>query len=405
MTLALDGVRIADFSHVMAGPFASHFLAAMGAEVVKVESPGRGDPMRNYGPDRRLDGMAPGFIAANCGKKSIALDLKSGAGREAARRLVATSDVVLENFRPGVMVRLGLGYDAARALRSDIIFCSVSGYGQTGELRDWPAIDNIVQATSGMTSLNGEPDEPWMRVGFPAVDTYTGTLAAMAILGALYRRAQTGEGQFIDVAMFDASLVFMASAAVPYLTTGRAMNRTGNTGYSGQPTASMFTASDGRQISLGVVQPEQYERLCRAIERPDLLSDERFSTLPARMKNADTLRAELGATFATRTGEEWERLLSAAGAPCGLVRSLPEACDLPHLRQRGLVLDVPEGTLPQGLSGRALNAGFVCNADSPRLDAAPPRLGEHTRAQLAALGFSGDEIVSMLSSGAAFSPD
>lgn len=405
MTLALDGVRIADFSHVMAGPFASHFLAAMGAEVVKVEAPGRGDPMRSYGPDRSLDGMAPGFVAANCGKQSIALDLKSEAGREAARRLVAASDVVLENFRPGVMERLGLGYAAVKALRPDIVYCSVSGYGQTGALRDWPAIDNIVQATSGMTSLNGEPDEPWMRVGFPAVDTYTGTLAAMAILGALYRRSQTGEGQFIDVAMFDASLVFMASAAVPYLTTGRAMNRTGNTGYSGQPTASMFTAGDGRQISLGVVQPEQYERLCRAIDRTDLLADERFSTLAGRMKHSAALRAELGRTFATRPGEEWERLLSAAGAPCGLVRSLPDACDLPHLRERGLVAGIPEDGLPPGMSGRTLNAGFVCDRDSPRLDAAPPRLGQHTRAQLETLGFTGDEIAAMLSSGAAFAAD
>jgi crotonobetainyl-CoA:carnitine CoA-transferase CaiB-like acyl-CoA transferase len=219
---ALEGIRIADFSHVMAGPFASHFLAAMGAEVIKVEGTGRGDPMRDYGPDRSLHGMSPGFIAANCGKKSIALDLKAPQGLDAARRLIAASDVVLENFRPGVMDRLGLGYDDARKLKPAIIFCSVSGYGQSGPLKDWPAIDNIVQATSGITSLNGEPDGPFMRIGFPAVDTYAGTLAAMAILGALVRRGASGEGQRIDLAMFDAALVLTASAAVPYLVTGRA---------------------------------------------------------------------------------------------------------------------------------------------------------------------------------------
>jgi crotonobetainyl-CoA:carnitine CoA-transferase CaiB-like acyl-CoA transferase len=399
MTLPLAGIRIADFSHVMAGPFASHFLATMGAEVIKVESPGRGDPMRNYGPDRELHGMAPGFVAANCGKKSIALDLKSEAGREAARRLIAASDVVLENFRPGVMARLGLGYEDAKRLKADIVFCSVSGYGQTGDKRDWPAIDNIVQATSGMTSLNGGPDDPYMRVGFPAVDTYTGTLAAMAIIGALYRRKETGEGQLIDVAMFDASLVFMASAAVPYLVTGRTLPRTGNTGYSGQPTASMFVCGDGREISLGVVQPEQYERLCKAMGRLELIADERFASLPARMKHADALRAELAREFLKRSGAEWETLLSEAGAPCGLVRSVPEACEMPHLAGRGLVRSA--GVQLAGSEARVLNAGFVCDADGPVISGPPPRLGEHTREVLGELGFADAEVEAMLKGGAA----
>ncbi len=403
MNGALSGVRIADFSHVMAGPFASHFLTLMGAETIKVETPGRGDPMRSYGPDRRYDGMSPAFIAANCGKRSIALDLKSGTGRDAARRLIASCDIVLENFRPGVMARLGLGYEACRELRPDVIFCSVSGYGQSGDKRDWPAIDNIVQATSGMTSLNGEPEGPFMRVGFPAVDTYTGTLAAMAILGALYRRQATGKGQHIDLAMFDASLVFMASAAVPYLVTGQTLPRTGNTGYSGQPTAAMFTGSDGREISLGVVQQEQYVRLCEALERRDLLSDPRFATLPERMRYANALRAELQVAFAARTGEEWEALLSAKGVPCGLVRSVPDACDMPHLAERGLVRELNTLDLPEGGHARVLNAGFVCDEDGPEVRGAPPRLGEHTRAVLGELGFGGPEIDAMLKSGAAAS--
>ncbi|MEP7209384.1 MAG: CoA transferase [Alphaproteobacteria bacterium] len=401
MTQALAGVRIADFSHVMAGPFASHFLALMGAEVIKVEAPGRGDPMRNYGPDRDLHGMAPGFIAANCGKKSLALDLKSEAGVEAARRLIASCDVVLENFRPGVMARLGLGYETAKTLKANIIFCSVSGYGQTGALRDYPAIDNIVQATSGMTSLNGEPEAPWMRVGFPAVDTYTGTLAALAILGALYRRNETGQGQLIDVAMFDASLVFMASAAVPYLVTGQTLPRTGNTGYSGQPTAALFKAGDGREISLGVVQPEQYERLCKALARPDLLRDPRFVTLLERMRHGDALQAELAVEFAKRAGAEWEKLLSGQGVPCGLVRSVPEACEMPHLAGRGLVRDLSELALPGEAQARALNAGFICDEGGPSIPGAPPRLGEHTRAELAALGYATAEIDAMIADGAA----
>lgn len=398
----LEGIRVADFSHVMAGPFASHFLCAMGAEVIKVEAQGRGDPMRDYGPDAELRGMSPGFIAANCGKKSIALDLKSATGAEAARRLIASSDVVLENFRPGVMDRLGIGYDDAKKLRPAIIFCSVSGYGQSGPLKDWPAIDNIVQATSGVTSLNGEPHGPFMRIGFPAVDTYAGTLAAMAILGALVRRGATGEGQRIDLAMFDASLVLTASAAVPYLVTGRPLQRTGNTGYSGQPTAAMFATRDGRHISLGVVQQEQYERLCRALARPDLQSDARFATPAARMENSAAIQTELGFEFAKRDGETVEAELSKAGVPCGLVRTIGEACEMPHLAGRGVIHEFDAG-LPGDARGRALNAGFLCDADGPELAGPPPRLGEHTREQLGKLGFSSSEIDEMIASGAAAS--
>jgi CoA:oxalate CoA-transferase len=397
---ALEGIRIADFSHVMAGPFASHFLAAMGAEVIKVEGTGRGDPMRDYGPERALHGMAPGFIAANCGKKSIALDLKSAQGLDAAKRLIASCDVVLENFRPGVMDRLGLGYDDARKLKPAIIFCSVSGYGQSGPLKDWPAIDNIVQATSGITSLNGEPDGPFMRIGFPAVDTYAGTLAAMAILGALVRRGSSGEGQRIDLAMFDAALVLTASAAVPYLVTGRAFTRTGNTGYSGQPTAAMFATKDGRNISLGVVQQEQYERLCRALGRDDLRTDPRFLTPQSRMANSSAMQAALGEAFAGYDGAQLEAKLSEAGVPCGLVRTIPEACEMPHLAERGLV-QAFEGVLPGGAQARALNAGFTCDVDGPELSGPPPKLGEHTREILAGLGFDTSAIDAMVTSGAA----
>jgi crotonobetainyl-CoA:carnitine CoA-transferase CaiB-like acyl-CoA transferase len=401
MSQPLHGVRVADFSHVMAGPFASHFLAAMGAEVIKVEAPGRGDPMRDYGADSAWHGMSPGFIAANCGKKSVVLDLKSDAGKQAALRLIGSCDVVLENFRPGVMDRLGLGYDVAKRLAPAVIFCSVSGYGQTGPLRDYPAIDNIVQATSGLTSLNGEADGPFMRVGFPVVDTYTGTLAALAILAALIRKGATGEGQRVDMAMFDASLVLMAAAAVPYLATGKAMPRTGNTGYSGQPTAAMFTCGDGRQVSLGVVQQEQYERLCRAMGREDLLSDTRFSTLAGRMLHAAALQAEFSKEFAKRSGADWEAALSAAGAPCGLVRTVAEACAMPNLKDRRLVVELENLRLPPKGAPLALNAGYLCDADGPDLQGPPPRLGQHTREVLEALGFSEDEINAMIANGSA----
>jgi CoA:oxalate CoA-transferase len=241
-----------------------------------------------------------------------------------------------------------------------------------------------------------------MRVGFPAVDTYAGTLAALAILAALVRRSATGQGQRIDLAMFDASLVLTAAAAVPYLVTGRAMKRTGNTGYSGQPTAAMFPTMDGRSVSLGVVQQEQYERLCRALGRSDLLSDARFATPDARMTNAAAMRVELGAEFARRDGEAIEAELSKAGVACGLVRTIGEACEMPHLGARGIIHDFKAG-LPSSAQGRALNAGFLCDADGPELSGPPPRLGEHTREQLARLGFAASEIDEMIASGAAAS--
>lgn len=401
MPRPLEGVRVCDFSHVMAGPFASHFLALLGAEVVKIEPPGRGDPMRYYGPDRAYDGMSPAFIAANVGKKSIVLDLKQASAKAAAERLITQSDVVLENFRPGVIDRLGLGYERCKALNPKIVFCSVSGYGQSGPLRDYPAIDNIVQATSGMMSLSGEPDSEPMRVGFPAVDTYTGTLAAMAILSALFGRERFGEGQYIDVAMLDASLVFMASAVVPYLVSGRTLPRTGNTGYSGQPTAGMFTCKDGVGVSLGVVQQNQFERLCEGLERPDLLTDPRFANPTLRKSNERELIAILSEVFATRDADAWEAKLSRMGVPCGAVRDIPAVAELPHLSEREVRAPLSIPGLPGGGEVRALNAGFLFGHDGPKVPGPPPRLGEHTAEVLEALGYGAAERDAMLETGAA----
>src|SRR5690349_1979023 len=305
MSGALQGITVVDFSHVMAGPYASHLLKLLGAEVIKVEAPGIGDAMRNYGPDRRYDGMAPAFIAVNAGKKSMVLNLKHPPAVEAVRRLIAKADVVLENFRPGVMARLGLDYERIRALQPRMIYCSVSGYGQKGPRRDWPAIDNIVQATSGMMSLSGEQGDDPMRVGFPVVDTLTGQTAAFAILAALLRRERTGAGELIDVAMFDAAIAFMTSAVVPYLVTGRGLARTGNVGYSGQPTSGVFVAADGRQVSLGVVQQPQFETLARLMGRGDWLTDPRFASADLRRQHATEMHDALSQVFSTKPAAQW----------------------------------------------------------------------------------------------------
>jgi CoA:oxalate CoA-transferase len=388
MTQVLEGIRVADFSHVMAGPYATHLLRLLGAEVIKIESPGRGDAMRYYGNDRRYDGMAPAFIAVNAGKKSIALDLKDPADLKVARDIVARSDVLVENFRPGVMARLGLGMEAVRELNPRLVYCSVSGYGQSGPRRDWPAIDNIVQATSGMMSLGGAPGSSASRVGFPVVDTLTGHTAAFAILAALLRREKTDMGEHLDIAMFDASLVFMASAVVPYLVTGRSLERTGNTGYSGAPTSALFVARDGRQISLGVVQQHQFEMLAKVLGQPGWLEDARFADAEVRRTNSAAVQEALSRVFAQRDAADWEQLLSSAGIPCGMVREISEAASLPDLAQRQLMLDLHIPGLPVQERVRVLGLGYCSSSQTSSNLPAPPALDANRAEVLDWLGRS-----------------
>ena len=370
MNQPLAGIRIADFSHVMAGPFATHLLRLMGAEVIKIE-PKSGDNFRNYGADRRYDGLAPPFIAANAGKKSIALNLKDPADHAIAEAIVARSDILVENFRPGTIDRLGFGYEAVRELNPEIIYCSVSGYGQEGEHRDWPAIDNIVQATTGMMMLSGEEGDPPLRVGFPIVDTLTGQTAAIAILSALFRRQQGGGGTRLDVSMFDASLAFMTSALTPFLVTGQTMGRMGNTGYSGLPTASLYFTRDGRQVSLGVVQQHQFESLARIVGRESWLEDPRFASSDDRRKNFAALAEELTEVFLERDAADWERDMSEAGIPCGMVRRIDEAASLAGPNSL-IPLNIPG--LPDGEDVHIPGTGFSDQASPPSQPGPPPVL-------------------------------
>jgi crotonobetainyl-CoA:carnitine CoA-transferase CaiB-like acyl-CoA transferase len=366
----LSGIRVADFSHVMAGPFATHLLCLMGAEVIKIE-PLAGDGFRNYGSNRDFDGMSPAFVAANVGKKSIALNLKDPGDLEIARRIVARSHVLVENYRPGVIDRLGLGYDAVRQLRPDIVFCSVSGYGQNSPQRNWPAIDNIVQATSGMMMLSGAEGEPPVRVGFPIVDTLTGQTAAVAILGALMQRERTGQGAYIDVSMLEASMAFMTSALTPYLVTGTALKRLGNTGYSELPTAGLFVARDGRHISLGVVQENQFAVLARLLGQEQWLADPRYATSDARRANFDAMVAELEAIISQRDAADWERDLSSAGIPCGMVRRVDEAAGL---CDPAALLDVHLPNVPGNGHVTVPNAGFRMTPGNPGTSQPPPTI-------------------------------
>jgi len=370
MKKPLEGYRIADFSHVMAGPYATHLLRLLGAEVIKIEPPA-GDAFRGYRGDVSVDGMSPAFVAANAGKRSIALDLKDAGDRRIAWSIIERCDVMIENFRPGVINRLGFGYDDVRARNDSIVFCSVSGYGQEGPCRDWPAIDNIVQATSGMMMLGGAQGDPPVRVGFPIVDTLTGQTAAIAILSALLRREQGGGGSYIDVSMLEASLAFMTSALTPFLLTGEELPRSGNTGYSGLPTAALFTTRDQRQISLGVVQPKQFAALASYLGREDWLSDARFSTPEAQRSNFDALREQVGSELAKKDAAELEREMSERGIPCGMVRRVSEAAGLAG---DGALHQLALPSAPAAGKAAIPNAGFRMIPAGPEIHEGAPRL-------------------------------
>ena len=399
MPRALEDLRVVDFTHALAGPFATNMLAMLGAEVIKVEGP-RGDLFRVYGNDRELAGLGMGlpFVGSNAGKKSISLDLKKEESRDIVRKLIAQSDIVVENFRPGTIDRLGFSYEVCKELRPDIIYCSISGYGQEGPMRDYPAIDNVVQATSGMMMVSGGEYDPPIRVGVPASDTYTATMAALAILAATTQRARFGTGQYIDVAMMDATLVLMYGSTFPFAAIGEDHKRTGNLGFSGQPTSGLFRCGDGHLISLGVVQQPQWVTFCNAAGKADLLEDERFETVYDRIDNAAELVTILEEMFQSRPGEEWERILSEKGVPCGMIRTVGEAMSLEQVRLRNLRLPVTVPGLPNPELG-VLNAGFLFSDDGPRVDGPPPFLSEHGEEILAGLGYSSDEIAALQHAG------
>jgi crotonobetainyl-CoA:carnitine CoA-transferase CaiB-like acyl-CoA transferase len=395
----LAGTRVLDLTNVLAGPFCCYQLAQVGAEVIKVEVPGAGDLARQLGADPALNrrGMGASFLAQNAGKRSLTLNLKSAKGRDVFHRLVATADVVVENFRPGVMDRLGLGYGALKAIKGDLVYCAISGFGQDGPLKFNPAYDQIIQGLCGVMSVTGDAQSAPLRVGYPVADTMGGITAAFAIAAALFRRERTGAGEFIDVSMLESSLVAMGWAVSNWLIAGVKPEPLGNENMTASPSGTFRTGQG--LLNIAANKQEQFETLTRLINRPELASDPRFAEREERKRRRAELSAEIEQALAARPAREWSALLNKHGVPAGEVLDVPSVLEHPQVVERELIKtfeDVPGVDRPV----RLVRAGFRLASGDPQPHAPPPALGADTEALLAELGFSKDDADELAREGA-----
>jgi crotonobetainyl-CoA:carnitine CoA-transferase CaiB-like acyl-CoA transferase len=397
MSKALGGIRVLDLSNVLAGPLCAYQLALLGADVVKVEMPGTGDLARQLGSDPELNAahMGASFLAQNGGKRSVTVNLKMDEGKVVLMRLVKSADVLVENFRPGVMTRLGLSYDVLRECNPSLVYCAISGFGQDGPLRDAPAYDQIIQGLSGMMSITGDASCAPLRAGYPVADTIAGITAAYAIAAALVRRHGTGEGAFIDVAMLDSAMVAMGWAVSNYLIAGTVPKPHGNDNFTAAPSGTFHTGEG--LLNIAANTQEQFEALVRAVGRPELIGDVRFAKRESRKQNRAALTDALEVALATRPAAQWEAILNEAGVPAGSVLTVPEALMSPQVASRELVQtigDVHGAERPV----RVLRAGFKMSNGDPT-SGAPPALGAHTDDILADVGYTAQEIEALREKG------
>jgi formyl-CoA transferase len=391
-TKPLEGIRILDLTNVLAGPYCCYQLALMGADVIKVERPGSGDLARVLGADpaRNKAQMGISFLAQNAGKKSVTLDLKSERGKELLKDLVRKADVLVENFRPGVMKRLGLDYPVLKSVKPRLIYCAISGFGQTGPRKGDPAYDQIVQGVSGVMSITGSPDDAPYRVGYPLADTTGGMTAAMAIAAELNANPR---GAFLDVSMTDAVVSAMGWVVSNYLIGGVTPAANGNENTTSAPSGTFATAD--QPLNIAANRDEQWETLARHFGRPDLLDDPDYLTRENRKTNRYALRAELEKTLITKPASEWVKALNALGVPSGPVLTVPQVLDDPQLKDRGMIADVSIGTEQVQVSA----APVLVDGVRPAPKSPPPTLGQHNVEIWRQAGLSADEISALQNEG------
>jgi len=368
--LPLAGIRVADFSRVLAGPLATMVLADLGADVVKIERPGAGDDTRGWGPPFVGDDAAY-FLSLNRNKRSVALDLASGEGALAARRLALASDVVIENFRPGLMAHFGLGFEGLSAERPELVYCSLTAFGEEGGSASRPGYDIIVQALSGLMSITGHPGGEPTKVGVALLDVVCGLYAANAIQAALIRRGETGRGGRVSVSLFDASVAAMVNQAANHLLGGLVPGPLGNQHPNIVPY-QLFEAAD-RPFILAAGNDRLFERTCEVLGRPELAADERFATNEARVRNRESLIPLLSEAFATRTAAEWLEALESAAVPCAPVRAMDEV--FAASEGAATVQEIQDPV--RGLLRLVASPIRIDGARAP-IRRPPPRLGEHT---------------------------
>jgi len=396
MTKLLDGIRVLDVTNVLAGPFATSLLALAGADVVKIENPGGGDLARTLGnvPALNEQLMGTSFLAQNANKKSVTLNLKPEEGKTIFRALVKTADVVVENFRPGVMARLDFGWPELKALNPRLVYCAISGFGQSGPDAFKPAYDQIIQGLSGVMDVNGDERLHPLRCGFPVCDTVGGLNGAFAIMAALFHRERTGEGQFIDVALIDSIMPLMGWVAANLLIGGKPPVPMGNDNFTAAPSGTFATA-DGF-INIAANQQAQWESVCDVLGVPELTTDPRFLKRDVRKANRRELTPLLEARLRTRPTAEWVDALNATNVPSGEIFDLGAALNAPQIAHRGSIQSVHEPELGEL---KLFNLTAIFERTPGRVETPPPRLGAHNADIYGALGYSADDLARLKAAG------
>jgi crotonobetainyl-CoA:carnitine CoA-transferase CaiB-like acyl-CoA transferase len=388
-----EGIRVLDFTRIVSGPYCTQFLGFLGAEIIKIEDR-QGDSSRHGAGDAVLkkQGMSATFLMFNAGKKSVTLDLKKAEAKEIVMKLARTADVFVENFRAGAVARLGFGYEALRKENPRIIYCSISGFGQTGPDAMSPAFDGNIQAMSGMMAMSGEPDGSPMRAGYSICDTGTGLNAALAVSAALYQRRDTGQGQFIDVAMLDSAISLASQTFGSWLNGGYAQPRRANLSVSHEPTSDVFLTAQGA-LMLAIMRDDHVMILLRLLGLEPYTADPRFATREARVANAAFIRRLVQAEMMKAPAAEWKRRMDEAGVPCSPILEIPEALSQPQVAHRGMVREVTDDD--SGRTIRTLNAPFQYAHDGPAPSFPPQRLGASNEDILTELGYSKADIVDL----------